>query len=152
MLATATTELPIGSVVTAMAVSLLSDSGNYANEGVAKAILENAVVDAKRQARGIPLSKQLPGDRERVVEVIGEAQWFLLDDDEECVFSFSWCCQSLGLNTENFRDGVRRKLVALGVVLPRRERHRLANLAGPRRDGRFRTRNQDHRAYHVSGE
>jgi hypothetical protein len=117
---------------------------------MARTILADAVKDACRQAVGIPLSRQVAGDTERVVEIIGEAQWFLLDDaDEDEPFSYHWCCWAAELDADSFRNLMHRRLRKERVLLPRPERYRLAELAGKRRLRIIRTKNKDHSVYTI---
>ena len=110
---------------------------------LAVSILADALRDAQQQARGLLLTARLSGDRERTIEVIGEAQWYLLDDnDEDAVYSFPWACSVADLDPVRMRQGAYRALFRSGALLPKRERHRLAELAGKRRLRKIQTRDR----------
>ena len=102
---------------------------------IAVAILSDSLTDARKQPRGVPEDERIGAGRERVIEVIGEAQWFLLDDeaDDDAYGGFRYCCRTLGFPWRKYRAGIEADLDARGVTLPREERLRLAILAPTRR-------------------
>ena len=99
---------------------------------LAQAILTLTIEDAKQNS-AIPPKQTISGGIEYLYDIIGEAQWFLLDDDEECSCGFVWCCWALGLNPEWVRKRIRSHLKHRTIILPERERLQLAIRAGRRR-------------------
>lgn len=108
--------------------------GLLPEQQLAKAIFDLTLDDARRQARGLPVNQRLGGDKERRIEIIGEAQWWCLDDpSEDEGGSFAWCCWAMELDVAAARKRIQHLLTVEEVILPRSERHRLAELAGKRR-------------------
>lgn len=101
---------------------------------LAIALIYQATEDARQNPYGRGDNERVGQDKERIIEVIAEAQWFLLDDDdEEYPCGFHWSCAILHLEWTFLRRKCLKLLRKEGVILPRRERYRLAALAGARR-------------------
>lgn len=111
-----------------------NDELKFDGKKLAKAILEQALEDVKINPYGKGENERFGQDKERLLEVIGEAQWFLLDDDDHDVaHGFIWCCTLWRLDPSAVRRKVLKELKEAGSLLPKVERHRLAALAGSRR-------------------
>lgn len=101
---------------------------------LAAALIFRATEDARQNPYGRGDNERVGQDKERIIELIAEAQWFLLDDDDEdfpC--GFHWSCYVLGLEWTFLRRKVFALLREEKTLIPRRERHRLAALAASRR-------------------
>lgn len=130
----------------ATALSDASDELRFDGKKLAKAILEQALEDVKINPYGKGENERFGQDKERLLEVIGEAQWFLLDDnDHDAPHGFIWCCTLWRLDPSAVRRKVRKDLEDAKSILPKVERHRLAALAGDRRLRKHFARNNDNR-------
>ena len=111
-----------------------TDSIKLDDVKIARAILQQAGADIKHNPYGRRENERFLQDQERVLEVIGEAQWFFLDDDDDnATHGFFWCTALAGVDAGYIRKQARAFLVREGSLLTKAERHRLAALAGKRR-------------------
>jgi hypothetical protein len=113
---------------------------------LAIAILSQAWDDVQVNPYGRGENERFGQDQERVLEVVGEAQWFFLDDDDEdAPHSFPWCCSMINVEPSYLRAGVEAFLTKSKFLLIKPERHRLAELAGRRRLRQHFTKPKDRR-------
>lgn len=123
----------VASPATIDTTSIVSEIGLDGGK-LAKTILLQAFADAKLNPYGRGENERFNQDKERIVEVIGEAQWYLLDDnDEDVAFGYHWCCSLLRLDPSALRRNTLRLLKESDVLISRSDRYRFAEIAGKRR-------------------
>jgi hypothetical protein len=117
---------------------------------LASHVLLVAMDDARQQAHNVPLRQRAQNSKEMLVELIGDAQWYLLDDNEHVEFSFLWCCEVLNFDPVRARRAVKASLRSEGVLLKESERWRLATICGQRRAGTYKKRRKGDECYAVA--